>query len=168
MELIIDTNVPLTALPETANLSNECVLKCIELLNEIDDDKHTIVIDNRYIILKQYDGNIKNLKPNLANRFLKWVFTNITNSERVKQIPVEHSNDSVFEGLPETIYDSEFDRADLVFVAVSMANDNKAPIVQAADAKWIGWEEMLTKEGVKVNFICRAELEIIYNQKMAK
>jgi len=41
-------------------------------------------------------------------------------------------------------------------------------ILEAADSKWLGWEEPLAKKGIRVDFVCREELAIIREKKSKK
>jgi len=42
------------------------------------------------------------------------------------------------------------------------------PILDAADSKWLGWEEALAKAGIRVDVVCRDELAIIREKKSKK
>ena len=41
-------------------------------------------------------------------------------------------------------------------------------ILEAADSKWLGWEEPLAKAGIPVDVDCRDELAIIREKKSKK
>ena len=100
--------------------------------------------------------------------FLKWLYTNIANPARVKSVSIHPDTDIEFVEVPQRIHDAGFDRSDRKFVAVAVANNKNAPIVEAGDSKWIGWEPVLTAEGIVVNFLCRDELKVIYDKKMKR
>lgn len=171
MEKIVDTNVPLRALSSDAPFSQDCMLRSIEVIENIMNDKHKIVLDNdnTYIILSQYERNFRIAGANsLARKFLIWVYTNNANPNRVKKVAIDQTGQNSFAEVPQEIAASDFDLADLVFVAVALANKRKAPIVQSGDSKWIGWEKMLNKHGVTLEILCRKDLEAIYSKKAGK
>jgi len=58
-----------------------------------------------------------------------------------------------------------FDPADRKFVAASNAHTDRPPIVQSADCKWLGWESALNSHGIKLEVLCREELEQIRKRK---
>ena len=58
--------------------------------------------------------------------------------------------------------------SDRKFFAASNAHPGKPPILEAADSKWLGWEEQLEQHGIKVEVLCRAELEAIRKRKTKK
>ena len=64
--------------------------------------------------------------------------------------------------------EAAFDPADRKFVAASNAHPDKPPILEAADSKWLGWEDQLKKYGIKVEVLCRGELEAIRGRKTKK
>ena len=167
MEKIIDTNVPLTSVDLDSVLGLDCVLSCIRLMKEIHEGRYTLVLDDSRIVLSQYEANIrKGGDHGMAGHFLSWVYSNYVNEEKVRLVKVERlgAGDD-FEELPDEVRQSGFDRSDRVFVALSIANGNKAPIVQAADSKWIGWEELLARHGVRLEFPCRQALEVVHKRK---
>jgi len=41
-------------------------------------------------------------------------------------------------------------------------------ILEAADSKWLGWEEPLAKAGIRVDVVCRDERAIIREKKPKK
>ncbi len=167
MEKIIDTNVPLTAAGAQTSMGDECKKACVQIINDIHDDKYILVLDDAGIILKQYLANIKkDADQGLAWKFMEWVLSNQGIETKVKCLqitPIGEYGD--FEQLPEEVRDSGFDHSDRVFIALSVANDNTAPIVQASDSKWIGYEEMLARHGVRLEFPCREALQQVHERK---
>jgi hypothetical protein len=67
--------------------------------------------------------------------------------------------------VPQNLHALNFDWSDRKFIAVAIANDKIAPIIEAGDSKWIGWESALNNEGISVDFLCKKELWEKYNQK---
>lgn len=167
MEKIVDTNVPIVAAKKVDNKGDDCIDACIFLIESIRDGSCRLVLDSNSVILKQYKANLNGSGDmGLARRFLLWVFRNHYIEERVKLVDVTPIGDhGDFKELPDEVRQSDFDRSDRVFVALSIANGNQAPIVQAADSKWIGWEEMLARHGVRLEFPCRQALEVVHKRK---
>jgi hypothetical protein len=165
-EFIIDTNVPLIAQGNSV-FSADCEANCADFMDEVIAGRKTIVLDSAWHILGEYENNISTKGPiSYLKIYLKWLFNNMANPQRVKLVNIHPDKDKVFEEVPQCISEIGFDKSDLKFVAVSVANRNLAPIVEAADSKWIGWEPALISEGISVAFLCRQELKLIYEKKM--
>ena len=102
-----------------------------------------------------------------VNKLFRWLVTNLSNPSRIKQVEIHESGSDDFIEFPESLRTIGFYPSDRKFVATAVANDKTAPIVQASDSKWIGWEPVLNAEGIEVHFLCRNELETIFNHKIA-
>jgi hypothetical protein len=57
-----------------------------------------------------------------------------------------------------------FDRSDRKFVAVACAHPSRPHILQATDAKWVGWSAPLARAGVHVRFVCEHEIRAKYEE----
>jgi hypothetical protein len=166
-EYIIDTNVLLIAQREGEQMSDSCVLACIDFIESIFSNKFTVVIDDHFEILKEYQLKLNNKgQKKYGDRLLHWIYANQGNPNLVKIVPITPVGNYDFEEFPTVLNSIAFDNSDKKFVAVSISNNNQAPIVQCSDSKWIGWEENLAGEGVQIHFLCRDELTIIYERKM--
>lgn len=165
-EFIIDTNVPLIAQGNSV-FSADCEANCADFMDGVIAGRKTIILDSSRHILNEYENNTS-LKGQISylKIYLKWLYNNIANPQRVKLVNIHPDNDKAFEEVPQSISDIGFDKSDLKFVAVSVANGKMAPIVEAADSKWIGWEPALAAEGISVVFLCKQELKLIYEKKM--
>lgn len=166
-EFIIDTNVPKVSVGHP-RLSKTCSNACVDFLNKVMNNSYLLVIDDSYHILNEYMHNIdKSGAANHANRFLKWVLTNQRNTRRIKQIHInQDGNSKSFSEVPEELRDIGFDPSDHKFIAVAIANDYSAPIIQASDSKWIGWKPSLIACKIQVIFPCEDELTGIYKGKI--
>lgn len=167
MEKIVDTNVPLTAGEEACPLGVECREACIHTIRDIWEGRHRLVLDGSGIIFRQYQENFgKRGDLGIAGRFQAWLLRNLFIPEHVKLVDIQPIDDyGDFEELPDEVRQSDFDRSDRVFVALALANGNAAPIVQAADSKWIGWEAMLSRHGITLEFPCRQALEQVHERR---
>lgn len=94
--------------------------------------------------------------------------TNLANSDRVKQVKItpRPPSDSDFEEFPAALENAGIDHSDKKFFALACANGNMAPIAQASDSKWVGWVDALTQEGIRIEFLCKQELEEIFHRKI--
>jgi hypothetical protein len=168
-EYIVDTNVPLVAQGTATHMSDNCVFNCANFLLKLFEGEFILVIDNDYHLIGEYQNQMpKGSQAQYGNRFLRWIYTNQANPQKIKTVEINKLDEFNFKEVPRSIIDIGFDNSDRKFVAVAIANENQASIVQAADSKWIGWEEALNKEGVSIHFICREELEILYKNKKEK
>ncbi|MBE0640041.1 MAG: hypothetical protein IH598_16110 [Bacteroidales bacterium] len=165
-EFVVDTNVPLIARGES-HMSTDCELACARFIENFLRGRQILVIDDDFELIGEYMNQIPLSGPvNFANRFLKWLFENQGNSHRVKQVKINlydsGSNEENLKGLLAI----NIDPSDLKFIAVAFANFGKAPIAEASDSKWIGWERALHDLGIKVDFLCKRELAEIFQKKM--
>jgi len=167
-ELILDTNLPLIA-KGVSNFSAECIEACKGWLDEIFDNQHLIVIDDEYHLLDEYRNSMDSSGPqDYGNRFLKWIYTNQGNPALVKQVHIHSIGGHDFSEFPESLRQIGFDRSDRKFVALAIANNCQAPIIQAGDSKWIGWQGSLAEHGVNLILPCLSELKMIYKKKMGE
>ncbi|MCB0534792.1 MAG: hypothetical protein KDD14_21485 [Saprospiraceae bacterium] len=167
-EYIVDTNVPLAA-NGVSTMTSECMASCIIFLEAFNQGRCKLVIDGQYQVLGEYQHklNPKGM-PGIGDRFLRWVLTNQTNPNRIKQVNItpQPPSEYAFAEFPETLEPVGIDNSDKKFIALAKANQGAAPIVQAADSKWIGWVAALQKEGIEVEFPCYQELQEIFQRKM--
>lgn len=164
-EVIVDTNVPLMA--DGGDMSLVCQGSCAEFIEAVIRGKYTMVIDDQWHIIGEYENKMpKQTQESWSRKFLKHIYSNQGNPRRVKQVGITSLGENDFEEFPESLRKVGFDMSDRKFVAVAIANNGKAPIAQAADSKWIGWEKALNEAGVKVLFLCKDELSGKYQQKM--
>lgn len=165
-EFVVDTNVPILA-KGGSHMSSECELACAGFIELFLRGRQVLVIDDNFELISEYMRQISYSGPlNFANRFLKWILSNQNKPHRVKQVRVSSDNSRCDGFTLKALTDISFDPSDVKFVAVALANDCAAPIAQAADSKWIGWEETLNELGLQVMFLCKKELAEIYDKKM--
>ena len=169
--VVVDTNVLLVANGIAAQMSDGCRLNCIERLERARDGE-TVVVDRQFLILGEYQNklNPNRRPPGPGDGFVRYLLQNMANATRVAPVDLTPTNDAKTE-FTEFPNDAElhraFDPADRKFVAASNAHPNKPPILEAADSKWLGWEAQLLSLGIRVEFLCRQELETIRQRKSA-
>ncbi|EIJ43249.1 hypothetical protein BegalDRAFT_2398 [Beggiatoa alba B18LD] len=159
---VIDTNVLLVANEVHDDVSDDCFLACIKKLTDI-QQKGCVVIDDSYLILKEYGKKLNSKKSKDAGDvFLKWLLQNEQNEKYCQQVSIE-GNNFVFNGEL-----SNFDEPDKKFVTVANAHPNKPKILQATDCKWLNWENELLERGITVEFLCPEDIRKFYNKKFPK
>ena len=162
---IVDSNVVLVANGQHQDVARASVAVCAQRLKAIMDGK-SLVVDTGLLILGEY-GN--KTVPNTGNRpgdaFVKWALQNYRNANRVHRTELTAHPDRVFETFPDDPDLARFDDPDRKFVAVACAHGASPHILQAADTKWLGWNEALQWHGVVVESICRKDIARFQAQK---
>ena len=157
MKLIIDTNVPKAANGEaTPQASPDCVRACLETVQDVMNDLHSLVIDAGWRILREYMRQLRSSgQPGMGDAFLKWVLTNQANPQRCAQVSITPVTSSQkFKEFPVVPELSTFDPSDRKFVAVALAHPQRPPIVNATDSDWWHYRQSLKNCGVNVKFLC--------------
>jgi hypothetical protein len=167
--VVVDTNVPLTA-NGAADASLDCVAACIAAVREVVEDRHRLAIDDDYRIIREYMNRLRaSGEPGWGDRFLRWVLTH-QRSERCIWVPITATDEDAgeFAEFPHAEELGEFDRSDRKFVAVANAHPAKPPILQGVDSKWWGWRGALRAAGIRVRFLCEAEIAAKYEKKFSE
>jgi hypothetical protein len=166
---LVDTNVPKTANLATqpdpdSDVSNSCVLACIEAIEHIIKERG-LVIDGGDEIYDEYRQNLsQGGQPGVGDRFMKWVHDNRWSLPVSDRVTITKNGESYSE-FPVHPGLAEFDRSDRKFVAVANAHPKKPPILQATDSKWWGWKEALDEVGVIVHFVCPEYIRTKYEMR---
>lgn len=165
-EYVIDTNVAVVA-GLLSDMSMPCAEACAGFMEDVLHGKHKFIIDTDYHLIGEYEHFRNDKNPySFPHRFLKWVYVNQNNPKYCKQVKINEIARYEFAEIPAALKRLGIDLSDMKFIAVAFANQGKAPIVEASDSKWIGWENDLKKEGIIIDFLCKNELREKYNQKM--
>lgn len=167
--IVIDTNVLLVANGLSPQMSDRCRLACMTRLEQAKYSE-MVVVDRQFLILGEY---LHKLNPNLrppgpGDAFVRHLLQNIANAPHVAQVeltPLNSERTDFHEFPSDEPLRIAFDPADRKFVAASNAHPEKPPIVEAADSKWLGWEERLSTHGIRLEMPCRPELEEIRRKK---
>lgn len=99
------------------------------------------------------------------------ILQNMANSSKVSTVnltPTNQAKTTFEEFPPDGELEADFDPADRKFVAASYVHPDRPPIVEAADSKWLGWEAQLKTHGIKLEVLCRDELQAIRDAKLSK
>jgi hypothetical protein len=164
--VVIDTNVLLVADGQTESMSGGCRIECIERLDRVRQTEQ-VVLDRGWIIFAEYQKKLKpNGAPTAGNAFLKWLLqTQDRTVSWVTITPTDNALTMFVEFPPDKALEAGFDPDDRKFVAAANADPKCNSILEAADTKWLEWEEALAAHGIVVEFLCRTELEQIHARK---
>ena len=163
-EVVIDTNVLLVADGQHQDVSDECLLACVERLNQVRDSS-TVVIDDGFRILGEYQNKLTTQQPTVGSVFLKWLLQNATNPKHVAQVSLTEKSQNCFTEFPVPRLEAEFDAPDRKFPSVANAHPAKPPILQATDCKWLRWWPDLSNRGIRVEFLCPGDVCRYFTQK---
>lgn len=167
---LVDTNVPKTANLATqpaqdSDVSNECVLACIEAVEHV-IKKRGLVIDEGDEIFAEYRKQLSMKgQPGIGDTFMKWVNDHRYNLEYCDRVAITKNGNSYNE-FPKHDGLNDFDKSDQKFVAVANAHADKPPILQATDSKWWGWKDALSEVGITVKFLCPEYVQVKHAEKM--
>ncbi|MCC9000493.1 MAG: hypothetical protein LM522_13555 [Candidatus Contendobacter sp.] len=159
---VIDTNVLLVAGGRHEDISPACVMACVECLEKIMREGR-VALDDAYRILEEYQHKTNpNRGKGVGQVFLKWL---LRNRSRCLFVALQEHPERGFHSFPEDPELVQFDPADRKFVAVAAACPEPAEILQAADSKWLGWENALKRHGIAVKFLCEDDLRRFRERK---
>lgn len=163
---VVDTNVILVANNAHAGVSPECVIACVERLNEL-MKSGVLVIDDGFRIFTEYlNKTSPRSAKGVGDEFVRWALRHQYQVDRVHQVSIaEHAPDRYSEFPDDAALESSFDPADRKFAAVAHAHSGNPTIWQAADCKWLDWWPALKACGVEVEFLCGADVCRFYARK---
>ena len=155
---VVDTNVPKTANLAFSPLQDpdvpeSCIAACIAAIEHV-RDKRCLVIDAGDEIYGEYKRQLlMKGQPGVGDRFMKWVHDHRWSLPESQRVNITKNGDS-YDEFPTSVDLASFDKADMKFVAVANAHEEKPPILQAVDHKWWGWKDALAEAGITVQFLC--------------
>lgn len=165
MTVIVDTNVILVANRQHSDVSERCVVACARRLERI-MRRERVALDDDYQILKEYQNKTApRTGRGPGDVFVKWLLRNLANERRCVQVALTEHPERGFESFPDDTELASFDRADRKFVAVAALHPERPPIAQAADSKWLAWAPALKRHGVRVDFVCPADIRRFEREK---
>lgn len=158
MHYLIDTNVAVTA-----NKKSDAGPACREAAAQrlVQLQLHEIlVLDDAFQILNEYDRNLHSAgQPGVGDAFYLWVLRNRNNSRHCEQVTLELAEDGSFAAFPTAPELAAFDLSDRKFVAAARTHPARPPVVNATDSDWHHHREALERHGVRIDFICPAEMD---------
>ena len=170
--VVVDTNVILAAKGMSEQAWPECVVACQERLDEIIEGPEKVVIDDKWIILREYIDYLEDDDSTTDTRngghFLEWFIRNYKNPEECVLVPITSSEDGTsFEELPDAF--SPFDSDDHKFIAVAVVYENihrqKAILLQSVDSQWYGAQEVFVENGLIIEFICEENIRHLHERR---
>ena len=159
MMVVVDTNVVVVANGRSEQASSDCVETCGERLEEIMRGEKTLVLDNRWIILREYMQNLRSNGADVGDRFLGWILVNKDDRCDLVSITSVNGSENEFEEFPDDPALDDFDPDDRKFIAVACAHPEKPPILQAVDSQWWDFHNAFRQHGVTVEFICEDDIQ---------
>lgn len=96
---------------------------------------------------------------------MKWALQNNVNAQRCDRVAIQHHHERGFDSFPNDERLVDFDPSDRKFVAVASAHPQHPPILEAADSKWLDWAPALNDYGVRVDFLCEADIKHFHRSK---
>ena len=169
--VIVDTNVIVIA-NDTDDKRADCRDLCQDRLEQILLQGETVVVDNKWRILGEYEDNVNpNARKGVGDLFVKRLLQNQGNPNvcTIVHITSLSGNGTDFEEFPADNALSNFDPDDRKFIAVALVYESihrqKATLLQAADSQWYGFRETLIKNGLEVEFICEEYIRYLYERR---
>lgn len=147
MTFVVDTNVLVVANGgDWLRTAPACVDTCVRKLQQVKDSERT-VIDDGWQILGEYKDNARSSgEPGFGDAFLRWLLSNIANSDRCDCVrPADFPDDARL---------ANFDQSDRKFVCVALAHPDKPSILNAVDSDWHAVIVPLADYGIKIDCIC--------------
>jgi predicted nucleic acid-binding protein len=165
MRVVVDTNVILTANNAHPEASPECVIACVERLNDL-MKFGVLVLDDSYQILQEYQKKTSPRKAKgVGDHFVDWALRHQKQPNRVELVTLTKLEMHRYAEFPDPALEPFFDPPDRMFPAVSNTHPAHPPIWQATDCKWLDWWPALDACGVKVEFLCETDICRFYNKK---
>lgn len=147
--VIVDTNVGVVANEREAHASPDCVIACVDALEQIVRGRTRLVLDDGWEVLKEYQRKMRSSgQPGPGDAFLKWALTNLANPARCERVPLD------LEAFPDDPDLAAFHYDDRKFVVLALASESRPPIANAVDSDWWHFREALRRAGVEVTFLC--------------
>lgn len=167
--VVIDTNILLVADGQAVHMSADCRQECAKRLAQTMSSER-VVLDRQRLLLNEYGHKLNPSKrpPSPGGAFLKWLLVNQANPRRVELVrltPLDQPASRFAEFPSDPALEAAFDPSDRKFVAAANAHPEKPPILESADSKWLAWEAALQTYGIRLEVLCRCELEAIRQRK---
>lgn len=168
-KIILDTNVPVKASVSPAVCPPdelEMQKACMEYMGKLIQTRNTrLVLDLDYEILKEYRNNVCKNSP-MGMLFLTWLNNYLGTILSEDFIKLEKNESGQYIDYPYDEDTKDFDESDKKFVALANVHAEKPPIIEAADGKWLGYENAFAKYGIHIEFLDRNYAQRMYEQKI--
>ena len=173
-KFVIDTNVMCVANyaidseRKPDDLPNSCIVKCVEEIERLMNNKDSIVVDSNYEILSEYRKTLSSGNPSeMGIRFYKWISSVVESLPASNRVAITKTKDEKFyKEFPDHEDLKNFDRSDRKFIAVANKHPDNPEILQATDSEWWGVRAALCEVGIKVRFLCEGYIQEKYAKKI--
>jgi hypothetical protein len=167
--VVIDTNVLLVADGQGEHMSDACRIECEARLKAVQAGEQTVLDDGWFILGEYHHKLYPNRSPTSGSAFIKWLLQRQGMPQHVSWVSITPTNaerTTFAEFPPDPVLEAAFDPADRKFVTAAYVHEERPPILESADSKWLGWETDLAAHGIQLEILCRCELEEIRNRKL--
>jgi len=162
---VIDTNVLAVADQLHENVSPDCLLACISVLEEVRSSGKLVIDDQRRIITEYLQVLDPGRQDKVGSVFLKWLLNN-QHSKKVVSVEISEIDNDIFDELSVLGFQNEIDPPDRKFLAVAVsARKLKPELMQAVDSEWLIWEDRLQESGIRIKFICPTDIVRYFHRK---
>lgn len=121
--------------------------------------REILVLNDAFHILNEYDKHLSHRgQPGFGDAFYQWALRNRHNSLHCEQVSLEISENGSFSAFPSVSELTKFDSSDRKFMATTLTHPTNPSVVNAADKDWHEHHPALSRHGVRVEFICPAEI----------
>jgi len=159
-EVVVDTNVPLTANGKADQADAKCVGNCERVLRPVLQFQKLVLLDKQGEIYSEY---LKKLEPSgqpgVGYAFINWLFQYRYNADYCRVVATTPNCERGFEEFPDDPRLEAFDRDDRKFVAVALASESSPEVLNAVDTDWWDHRHALAANGVNVVFLCPELME---------
>lgn len=157
---VVDTNVPIVAngRSDDANGSGiptaACRLAAVDFLDEL-LKSGCLFLDLADEIQGEYRRYLNPAgEPGVGDRFYQELLRR--GPPHVRHVELPKASDGSYEDYPKDRDLVSFDPSDRKFVALSLRV--KAPVVVATDSDWVHHKAALTRNGVRIRFLCGCDI----------
>ncbi|ATD72665.1 MULTISPECIES: hypothetical protein [Gordonia] len=163
MSKVIDTNVPLVVkFPDDRPIA--LVEACEEILEEIIENGLPVVTDELGEIIEEYFHQLsRGGQPTLGDAFAKYVYDNRHSWDEAVRPDIEPDTTTPNSYAVLGGDDAEIDPSDRKLVAAAKVAG--VPVLQATDTKWLNWGEVLSRHGVRVEYVHEPSIRAAYRAK---
>lgn len=153
---VIDENVLVVANRRSATAGSDCILACIEFLEESVTDL-SLVIDDSYKIIMRYSSHCSySGAPGVGDWYFVWA---LNNAGRLRQVRLELTDEGEYRSFPKHADLRKFDRDDRIYVAVTALGGSDTCLVNAVDSDYSHVIDALRTSGIDVLELCESELK---------
>ena len=164
--VIVDTNVIVIA-NDTDDKRKDCRDRCQDRLQQIRDQRETVILDDGWRIFEEYERYVKpNTRKRDGDLFVKRLLQNLRNPDICTMVhitPVAGSSTDFAEFPNEDETLAGFHKKDRKFIAVALAHQRdigETPtILLAIDKGWLQFRAALASHGVNVDLICEEDIQ---------